>query len=112
MIKRNGQLCQHNVPDYPGRLTDAEFIAYNKVFPLIEDSFNHFSIATNSVKTVENSLPRLIDSRLSLFDNEEVTTIQQHETQWQIIEPLVKNPRTELLFCKRNVEGKDEFAII
>ena len=29
MLKKHGQICQHSVPEYSGRLTDGEFAAYN-----------------------------------------------------------------------------------
>jgi hypothetical protein len=112
MIKKNGQLCQHEVPDYDGRLTDTEFAAYKAAFSLVEDSFNHLVAFTDSLKAAEKTVSRLLASGLKQSSEAEVTTFERVETEWQVIEPLIKTSRTDLLVCKRNVGGQIEYAII
>ncbi len=112
MLKRKGQLCQHGVPDYSGRLTDAEFLAYNTVFAPLEHEVQQVSAIRDSINQLEASLSRLLDAGV----NERVTpldTVRGNDgAEWQVIEPLLKPPRSEVLWCKQAMGSEVEFAII
>lgn len=112
MLKRNGQLCQHSVPDYSARLTDSEFLAYNAVFNSVEDDFKEFSSVTDSVSELENSLPRMLDS-FSLPADSVPQLVEGHDgAQWQVVASLLRVRGSQMLACKRSVEQKVEFAIV
>lgn len=112
MLKRNGQLCHRSVPDYAGRLTDAEFLAYNAVFNAVEDDFKQLSTVTDSLTDVERAFPRLLEASAGAPNSFSEVLADQDGKQWAVISPLLKLRRTELLFCKRFSEGKPEFAVI
>lgn len=113
MLKRNGQPCQRTVPDYPGRLTDFEFLAYNTVFTAVEEDFKLLSAVTESLTDLERSFPRLLEASEGAMDSFNEVVPDQTGKQWAVVAPLLKFRRTELLFCKRIVEGaENEFAVV
>ena len=112
MLKRNGQLCHRSVPDYAGRLTDAEFLAYNAVFTSVEEDFKQLSAITDSLTDVERAFPRLLEASEGASSSFSEVVADQTGKQWAVISPLLKLRRTELLFCKRFIEGEPEFSII
>ena len=66
MLKRNGQPCQRTVPDYSGRLTDFEFLAYNTVFTSVEEDFKQLSAITDSLTDLERAFARVLEDRKSV----------------------------------------------
>jgi hypothetical protein len=112
MLKRNGQLCHRSVPDYAGRLTDAEFFAYSAVFTSVEEDFKQLSTVTDSLTDVERAFPRLLEASEGAPNSFSEVVADQTGKPWAVISPLVKLRRTELLFCKRVVEGEPEFSVI
>jgi hypothetical protein len=112
MLKRNGQLCQRTVPEYSGRLTDSEFLAYNTAFTSVEDDFKEFSAIIDSLTALEGSFPQLLESSEGAVDSFDGVVPDPNGKPWSIVAPLLKLRRTELLFCKRVVEGENEFAVI
>lgn len=112
MLKRNGQLCHRSVSDYAGRLTDAEFLAYNAVFTSVEEDFKQLSAVTDSLTDVERAFPRLLEASEGASNSFSEVVADQTGKQWAVISPLLKLRRTELLFCKRFIEGEPEFSIV
>ena len=112
MLKRNGQLCNRSVPDYAGRLTDAEFLAYNAVFTSVEEDFKQLAAVTDSLTDVERAFPRLLEASEGASNSFSEVVADQTGKQWAVISPLLKLRRTELLFCKRFIEGEPEFSIV
>ena len=89
MFKRKGQLCEHTVPDYSGRLTDAEFLAYNSVFSSVENDFNEFSRVANALGEVEKSFAQFVDAA-SAPRNTESEIVEAAGAKWDVIKPLLK----------------------
>src|SRR6266545_4242638 len=112
MLKRNGKLCRHNVPEYSARLTDAEFLAYNTVFTFIEDEFRQFSMIRDASSEIEASLSRVLKLGTNQLEAPFEMLYGNDGTQWQIIKPLLKPGRSEILWCKRSLGGEMEFAVI
>lgn len=112
MLKRNGQPCQRTVPGYSGRLTDFEFLAYNTVFNSVEDDYRQLSAVADSLTDLERSLPGLLDASEGPTEGFQEMVPDETGAEWGVVRPLLKFNRTGLLFCKRVVEGQDEFAII
>lgn len=112
MLKRNGQVCQRSVPEYAGRLTDFEFLAYNTVFASVEEDFKQLSAVTDSLTDVERAFPRLLEASEGASNSFSEVVADQTGKQWSVIAPLLKLRRTELLFCKRFIEGEPEFSVI
>ena len=111
MLKRNGEMCEHAVPDYAGRLTDTEFLAYNTAFSVVENDFKNFSAMSKSLLNVESSLGPLAHGNASLNGHSE-----QIETpnglQWTLVAPLMSFSRGDIVLCKRDVVGGHEFAVV
>lgn len=112
MLKRNGQPCQRTVPDYSGRLTDFEFLAYNTVFTSVEEDFKQLSAITDSLMDLADSFPRLLEASEGEIDKFQEVIPDETGRQWAVVAPLLKLGRTALLFCKREVEGTNEFAVV
>ena len=112
MLKRNGQLCQRTVPDYQGRLTDAEFLAYNTGFTAVEEDFRNLLTIHESLNELERSMPHLLEvSEAPVSDFNEIVP-DQDRVRWSVVAPLLKLRRTQMLLCKRIENTKTEFAVI
>jgi hypothetical protein len=113
MLKRNGQPCQRTVPDYPGRLTDFEFLAYNTVFSGVEDNYRELSLLSDSITRTERAFSDVLaDSSAPLEEGTHEVVAEQNGGQWEVISSLLKQRQSELLFCKRQGNGAKEFAIV
>jgi hypothetical protein len=110
MLKRKGEPCQRTVPDYSGRLTDFEFLAYNTVFTLIENDVKELSEAAEALKILEHSWPGVADVGTSEKILPEA--IVSNGAQWEVAGSLLKLRKSEWLFCKRHIRGAKEFAIV
>ena len=53
MLKRNGENCEHPVPNYPGRLTASEFKAYNVAVPLVAVEVRLFNERATTLSEIE-----------------------------------------------------------
>jgi hypothetical protein len=111
MLKRNGQLCQHSVPDYSGRLTGDEFLAYNTVFSAVEDQIQQLSGIRDSLNELEASLTKMVDAAANALTRTE-TVRAKDGVEWQVVKPLLKPQHSEVLWCKRSVGAKTEHAVI
>ncbi len=109
MLKRNGQLCEHSVPDYSGRLTDSEFEAYKAVFGTVETEFNELSAITQAVAQMEKSLPEFLD-KISTPGSQSLDG--QDGAQWKVVAPLPDSQHGEMFWCKRQLGDMEEFAIV
>jgi len=109
MLKRNGQLCQHSVPEYSGRLTDGEFEAYKSLFGSVEGDFKELSTITEGLIKLEKSLPDLL-KMISTPTSESVGG--QDGSEWQVLSPLADNRQAEMLWCKRQLGEREEFAVV
>ena len=53
MLKRNGENCEHPVPNYPGLLTTSEFKAYNVAVPLVAVEVRLFNERATTLSEIE-----------------------------------------------------------
>jgi len=111
MMKRNGQLCEHTVPDYSGRLTDAEFLAYNSVFGAVEKDFRELSTVANALVEVEKSFAQLVKA-VSVPPKSATEIVEAVGVKWDAIKPLLKVEGSEMLWCRRHVEGAADYAVV
>jgi hypothetical protein len=112
MLKRNGQMCEHAVPDYSGRLTDAEFAAYNSVFTAVESEFKELSSITGSLGQMQQKMPRLLEGTAAREESSQRTVEGQDGSKWNVVAPLLQMRRGEIVWCQRNVAGNSEFAVV
>lgn len=109
MLKKHGQICQHSVPEYSGRLTDAEFAAYNGVFASVEGDFKELVRIADGLGQLEKSMPSFLE-KLSSPSVQSLTG--QDGSEWKILAPLPVTPSGEMLWCKRQFGEMEEFAVV
>lgn len=116
MIKRDGGLAKHTVPDFIGRLTSAEFDSYNEAFGAIQDEFAALEQIKNEIKELAVN-PDVHAIPNSQFLNRSVTT--QHSESgdftlnWDIRSRLLKLSHSDVLLCERmTAQGKKQYAVI
>lgn len=116
MIRRDGALAKHTVPDFIGRLTPAEFDAYNEAFGAIQDEFHAVEQIKNEIKELAAS-PDVHAIPDSQFLNQSVKT--QHSESgdftlnWDIRSRLLKLSHSDVLLCERmTAQGKKQYAVI
>jgi hypothetical protein len=111
MMKRNGQPCEHTVPDYSGRLTDAEFLAYKSVFGAVEADFKELSTVANALAEVEKSFAQFVNTATA-SPKTASEIVEAAGAKWDVVKPLVKVAGSEMLWCKRHVEGPADYGIV
>ena len=112
MLKRNGEICQTEVPDYPGRLTSTELRAYKTAVASVENQLQGLAEMARALSDVEKQIPRW-------KGESENATAQvlagvgegNSGDQWHVVKTLIKTSRSELLFCSRALEEGREFAV-
>lgn len=115
MLKRNGELSKYTVPDFIGRLTSAEYDAYNEAFGAIQDEFNSLEQIKDRIKELTSDPVCAIPD--TQFLNQSLTT--QHSEngdlnlKWDIRSRLLELSHSDVLLCERlTAQGKKQFAVI
>ena len=111
MMKRNGQPCEHIVPKYSGRLTDAEFLAYNSVFGAVEGDFKELSTVASALDEVEKSFSKFVNAA-TVSPEIAPEVVEAAGAKWDVVKPLLKVAGSEMLWCKRRVEGAADYGIV
>lgn len=115
MLKRDGQPCKYNVPGFVGRLTRAEFDAYNEAFDVIKDEFATLEQIKNDLKglTTDPGIFQIPDSH---FGGQSVETQADGRNDlkihWNVCSRLVKLNHSDILLCERAAGNEKEFAVI
>lgn len=109
-MRRSGQLCEHTVPDYSGRLTDAEFLAYNSVFAAVEPDFKVLTTVSRALTEIENSFTQLVEAAKTT--QSERALVETTGGKWEVIKPLLKVDGTEMLWCKQRFNDADSYGIV
>jgi hypothetical protein len=112
MLTRDGQPCQRAVPDYPGRLTDFEFLAYCVVFESVADDFKRVAALNSALADLEHSRPRLANACAGPERDDPEIVPASDGLNWELVGTLLKFDRTALLLCRREIHGEREFSII
>lgn len=113
MLKRNGEICQHEVPEYPGLLTDSEQKAYTEALASIEGQLQEFNEGTTALAEVEKQIPQLTEQAAETVTNGAPRiALRGTSAVWQIRGTLFKSNRNELLFCSHDTGQGMEFGII
>lgn len=105
MLKRNGEDCEHPVPNYPGLLTTSEYQAYQTAIPLVAESVRLFNERTKFLTEIETQIPEIAEK----------VTAQKNVPlagAWHMRHPLFKSGRSEMVLCSRGIDGKEQFGVI
>jgi hypothetical protein len=113
MLKRNGEICQHEVPEYPGLLTDSEQKAYTEAIASVEKLLTEFNAGATALSEVEKQIPKLEKVVAGdAAENTQSVVIRGQDSEWQIRQTLFKSARSELLLCSREAGLEKEFGIV
>jgi hypothetical protein len=114
MLKRNGEDCEHPVPNYPGLLTTSEYKAYNIAVPLVAVEVQLFNERANTLSEIDSQSAQIAEqvAAQSTHGLQSLTVKGTPESTWQIRQTLFKSSRSEMLLCSRDVEEKKQFAIV
>ena len=114
MLKRNGEDCEHPVPNYPGLLTASEFKAYNVAVPLVAEEVRLFNERATTLSEIEKQSPGTAEQVTSQMvrDLPCLTVKGKPESEWQIRHVLFKSSRSEMLLCSRDHEGEQKFGVV
>jgi hypothetical protein len=114
MLKRNGEDCEHPVPNYPGLLTTSEYKAYNVAVPLVAVEVQLFNERATTLSEIEKQSPGTSEQVTSQMvrDLPSLTVKGKPESEWQIRHVLFKSSRSEMLLCSRDHEGEQQFGVV
>jgi hypothetical protein len=114
MLKRNGEDCEHPVPNYPGLLTTSEYKAYNVAVPLVAVEVQLFNERATTLSEIEKQSPGTAEQVTSQMvrDLPSLTVKGKPESEWQIRHVLFKSSRSEMLLCSRDHEGEQQFGVV
>jgi hypothetical protein len=117
MLRRNGENCEHAVPNYPGLLTPSELKAYHVGISSVAKQVFQFNERAAITFELENQIAEIAEqaTALATHDSPTLTVIEAEglpKEVWQINHTLFKSPRCELLLCSRDAEGEKRFAVV
>ena len=111
LLRRNGEVCEHPVPGYPGLLTDSEQKAYTEVITSMAWLLKELNDAAVALVEIEKTIPALA-KQASDNTPENSSTIRDTDSEWQIHRTLHKSARNEVLLCSRRTEQGTQFGIV
>ncbi|MGB8371229.1 MAG: hypothetical protein WCF71_18260 [Verrucomicrobiia bacterium] len=113
MLKRHGELCQHEVPGFPGLLTDSEHEAYVEMVEYMKEELQFHNHCKQIIAGFEKQVSRLkILVSAAVPKNAQSITMGTGD-KWQILDVFFKEKDyAELLFCSRSTASETEFSII
>jgi hypothetical protein len=114
MLKRNGEDCEHPVPNYPGLLTASEYKAYHVAVPLVAEQVRLFNERANTLSEIEKQSAQIAEqiAAQSTHGLQSLTVNGTPESVWQVRQTLFKSPRSEMLLCSRDIGEKKQFGVI
>jgi len=114
MLKRDGENCEHAVPNYPGLLTASELKAYRAAVPVVAEQVRLAHERSNALSQIESQSAGIAEQVASQPTNglPTLTLKETPENSWQIRHSLFKSPRSEILLCSRAVGEKQQFGIV
>jgi hypothetical protein len=114
MLKRNGEDCEHAVPNFPGLLTASELKAYNVAVPMVAVEVRMFNERTNTLSEIEKQSAGTAEQVTSQVarDLPSLTVKGKPESEWKIRHVLIKSARSEMLLCSRDNEGEQQFGVV
>jgi hypothetical protein len=105
MLKRNGENCEHQVPNYPGLLTASEYKAYQTAIPVVAEQVRLYNERTKNLTEIENQTSE-ISVKVARQNDVPLTDA------WQLRHTLFKSGRGEMQLCSCHKGGKEIFGVI
>jgi hypothetical protein len=88
MLKRDGENCEHQVPNYPGLLTTSEHAAYQAAIPLVAEEVRLYNERVKILAEIENQSPEIVEK---VSAQKEVPLADE----WQLRHSLFKSARVK-----------------
>jgi hypothetical protein len=114
MLKRNGEACQFEVPEFPGRLSASEHRAYTIAIAAVDEQLRQYNEAAGALAKLAKEIPKAGKPTNGLI-GDHLGTIEipgAESGKWEIRRSLVKTSRNELLLCSRQTGGGQDFGIV
>src|ERR1700728_3310682 len=105
MLKRNGEDCEHSVPDYPGLLTASAFKAYQAVIPTVAEQVRLYNERVKILTDIENQSAQIVEKIAATQGVPFVGT-------WESRHSLFKTARGEMALCSRGSDDNKEFGVL
>lgn len=116
MLKRNGEDCEHAVPNYPGLLTNTEYKAYQAGVPVVAESVRLFNERAQTLSDIESQSTKIVEQVASQSEHDRpslaVIAKGRPAGAWQIDHTLFKSPRSEILLCSQGSGEKKQFGVV
>lgn len=115
MLKRDGESCKYEVPDFEGKLTRSEFDSYNEAFETIKDELAALKQIKKDLGEL-NVNPGVFTIPDSQFAGQSLET--QHPERndlkllWSVRSRLLKLTCTDVYLCERKTSEGNQFAVI
>ncbi len=113
MLKRNGQECRFEVPNFSGRLSASERQAYDFASTAVAEHMQQYNAAARALSVLSQQLKNngldsgtIADASLGSMEFSEAAG-----GPWQIRRSLCKTARNETLLCSRKTERDEEYGI-
>jgi hypothetical protein len=107
MLKRDGENCEHPVPNYPGLLTTSEYKAYQAAIPLVAEQVRLHNERIKLLAELEKRIPEIANQ----IAGEEFENLLAIES-WQFRHSLFKTGRSEIILCSRGTKDEEQFGVI
>jgi hypothetical protein len=104
MLKRNGEDCEHAVPNYPGLLTANELRIYKAVLPIVVEQVRQFNERAAMLLEIEVKTLKIAE--------EVAARPVQPVGFWHVRYNLSKTLQSQLVLCSKGINGKERFGII
>ena len=115
MLKRNGETCRIEVPNFAGKLTPLEHQAYTIAMAGIGVEVRQYNEAAGALTELRQEMQRLGKDAERLLGTA-VGTIEISGSEgggsWQIQRSLFKSGQNQLLLCSRHTGTEQEFGIV
>jgi hypothetical protein len=107
MLKRDGENCEHQVPNYPGLLTTSEYKAYQAAIPLVAEQVRLHNERIKLLAELEKRIPEIANQ----IAGEEFANLATIES-WQFRHTLFTTSRSEIILCSRGTKDEEQFGVI
>jgi len=114
MLKRNGEVCRFEVPNFTGRLSASEHQAYTVAIAAVDEQLRQHNEAACALASLSKELQNAGKQPNGLIGDPlgSLELSGAEGGQWHIRRSLFKTARNELLLCSRQTGRDQDFGIV
>ncbi|HEY4415325.1 MAG TPA: hypothetical protein VGO57_06500 [Verrucomicrobiae bacterium] len=105
MLKRDGEDCEHPVPNYAGLLTTSEYQAYQAAIPVVAEQVRLHNERIKILAELEKQIPEIVEK----IGGQKSTPLVG---AWQLRHILFKTGSGEMTLCSRGVNNEEQFGVV